>query len=322
MPHFKTFEIFKAMKKVKKALIPAAGLGTRFLPATKTVPKEMLTIVDAPIIFYVIDEAVKAGIEDIILIAGRGKHSIEDFFDTSYEVEDKLLKDGKVDLLHRLEQIRNMANIISIRQKQALGLGHAVYSGKRIIGDEPFAVLLGDEITVNLDHQSSATEDLVKAYEKTEQSGLSIMKVSDDQVSKYGIAEIDNDQKEKLILDAKHSLDFYRVKRLLEKPKSTETDSRWAITGRYVFDPKIFSILENQKPTKNNEIQLTDAIQELSRHQVVNAYPLQGKRYDAGDKLGYLVTNIEFALRNSDLTTELSAYLKNLVAEIERGSFK
>lgn len=310
------------MKKIKKALIPAAGLGTRFLPATKSVPKEMLTIVDAPIIFYVVEEAIKAGIEDIVLVAGRGKHAIEDFFDTSYEVEDKLLKDGKIDLLSRLEQIRNMANIISIRQKQALGLGHAVHSGKRIIGNEPFAVLLGDEITVNLNNQSSATEDLVRAFEKTGQSGLSVMKVGDDQVSKYGIAELNSDKKETLSLGSNHDIDFYRVKNLLEKPKASETQSRWGITGRYVFDPKIFSILENQKPTKNNEIQLTDAIHELTRNDVVNAYPLQGSRYDAGDKLGYLITNIEFALRNSELTQELSDYLKGLVNKIEKGSFK
>jgi len=322
LPHFKTFEIFKAMKKIKKALIPAAGLGTRFLPATKSVPKEMLTIVDAPIIFYVVEEAVKAGIEDIVLVAGRGKHAIEDFFDTSYEIEDKLFKDGKVDVLNRLEQIRNMANIISIRQKQALGLGHAVHSGKRIIGDEPFAVLLGDEITVNLDNQSSATEDLVRAYEKTGQSGLSVMKVADDQVPKYGIAELEDDQKQTLSLGSNQNIDFYRVKNLLEKPKASETKSRWAITGRYVFDPKIFSILENQKPTKNNEIQLTDAISELLRNEVVNAYPLQGNRYDAGDKLGYLITNIEFALRNSELTQELSDYLKTLVNKIDKGLFK
>ncbi|MBL7555552.1 MAG: UTP--glucose-1-phosphate uridylyltransferase [Bdellovibrionaceae bacterium] len=310
------------MKKIKKALIPAAGLGTRFLPATKSVPKEMLTIVDAPIIFYVVEEAVKAGIEDIVLIAGRGKHAIEDFFDTSYEVEDKLLKDGKVDLLNRLEQIRNMANIISIRQKQAFGLGHAVHSGKTIIGNEPFAVLLGDEITVNLDNQSSATEDLVRAFERTGHSGLSVMKVTDDQVSKYGVAEFDAEKKETLRIGNSQNVDFYRVKNLLEKPKPSETNSRWAITGRYVFDPKIFSILENQKPTKNNEIQLTDAIQELTRNNVVNAYPLQGRRYDAGDKLGYLITNIEFALRNSELTQELSDYLKQLVNKIDKGSFK
>ncbi len=310
------------MKKIKKALIPAAGLGTRFLPATKSVPKEMLTVVDAPIIFYVVEEAVKAGIEDIVLIAGRGKHAIEDFFDTSYEVEDKLLKDGKVDLLNRLERIRDMANIISIRQKQALGLGHAVYSGKTIIGNEPFAVLLGDEITVNLNNQSSATEDLVRAFEKTGHSGLSVMKVADDQVSKYGIAEFDAEKKETLSIGNNQNVDFYRVKNLLEKPKASETNSRWAITGRYVFDPKIFSILENQKPTKNNEIQLTDAIQELTRNDVVSAYPLQGSRYDAGDKLGYLITNIEFALRNSELTQELSDYLKQLVNKIEKGSFR
>jgi UTP--glucose-1-phosphate uridylyltransferase len=310
------------MKKVKKALIPAAGLGTRFLPATKSVPKEMLTIVDAPIIFYVVEEAIKAGIEDIVLIAGRGKHAIEDFFDTSYEVEDKLLKDGKIDMLNRLEKIRDMANIISVRQKQALGLGHAVYSGKRIIGDEPFAVLLGDEITVDSDTHSSATEDLVQAFEKTGQSGLSVMKVADDQVSKYGIAEFTSDKMETLSVGSGRDLNYFRAKKLLEKPQPSETTSRWAITGRYIFDQKIFSILENQKPTKNNEIQLTDAIQELTRNDIVNGYPLQGRRYDAGDKLGYLVTNIEFALRNKELTTDLAAYLKSLVHDLEKGSFK
>lgn len=310
------------MKKVKKAIIPAAGLGTRFLPATKTVPKEMLTIVDAPIIFYVVEEAVKSGIEDIILIAGRGKHAIEDFFDTSYELEDRLLKEGKKDLLSRLENIRNMANIISIRQKQALGLGHAVWCGKKIIGDEPFAVLLGDEITVGSKLQDNVTKTLVSAYEKTGKSSIGVMKVEDKFVSRYGIAEPKSAQPESLLLSNSEKIEKFSVAKLLEKPKSTETNSRWAITGRYVLTQKIFEILENQKPTKNNEIQLTDAIDTLVSIEGVDIYPNSALRYDAGDKVGYLQANIEFALRKPEIKDELKNYLFEITKKLTEGSFE
>lgn len=322
MPHFKTFEIFNTMKKVKKAIIPAAGLGTRFLPATKTVPKEMLTIVDAPIIFYVVEEAVKSGIEDIVLIAGRGKHAIEDFFDTSYELEDRLLKDGKTEILERLENIRNMANIISIRQKQALGLGHAIWCGKKIIGDEPFAVLLGDEITVKTNKQDTITKNLVDAFEQTNKSSLSVMHVEEKFVSKYGIAETLSKSPEKLKLSSGDFIEKYSVSKLLEKPKASETNSRWAITGRYVLTPKIFEILENQKPTKNNEIQLTDAIDKLITIEGVDIFPNSSLRYDAGDKVGYLQANIEFALRNPELKDELKNYLLGLSKKLSEGSFE
>lgn len=290
------------MGKVKKAIIPAAGLGTRFLPATKTVPKEMLTIVDAPIILYVVEEAVEAGIEDIVLIAGRGKYAIEDFFDTSYELEDKLAKDGKAHLLERVTKIRDKANIISIRQKQAMGLGHAVHCGLPIIGKEPFAVLLGDEITMG---QPNVTSQLVKSFDETSTSTISIMKVDDKDVSKYGIAEVEE-----------NSQGFFKVKSLMEKPKPSETKSRWALPGRYVFDNHIMDILNSAKPSLNGEIQLTDSMKVLCQTKGLNAMTFTADRYDAGDKLGYLQANIELALRNSELSVELKNYIKQLAARL------
>lgn len=309
------------MKKIRKAIIPAAGLGTRFLPATKTVPKEMLTIVDAPIIFYVVEEAVKSGIEDIVLIAGRGKHAIEDFFDTSYELEDRLLKDGKTEILERLENIRNMANIISIRQKQALGLGHAVWCGKKIIGNEPFAVLLGDEITVKTQQQISLTQQLVDGFAQTGRSSLGVLNVEDSLVSKYGIAEVSNSTPKFIIGSNQERFSYYNASKLLEKPKASETNSRWAITGRYVLTAKIFEILENQKPTKNNEIQLTDALDQLISLEGIDVYPSSSLRYDAGDKIGYLQANIEFALRNPELNEELKNYVIKLAQSLTKGTF-
>lgn len=287
--------------KIKKAIIPAAGLGTRFLPATKTVPKEMLTIVDAPIIFYVVEEAVQAGIEDIILIAGRGKHAIEDFFDTAYEVEDRLAKDGKAHLLERLTKIRNMANIISVRQKQALGLGHAVLCGLPIVGKEPFAVLLGDEITIGANGHDNVTAQLVSAFEKTNVSTVSIMKVTEKDVSKYGIAEIDAEKD-----------GSYRVTGLIEKPKPHETKSRWALPGRYVFDNEIMEILKSATPTLNGEIQLTDSMRGLITHHGLQAMTFQADRFDAGDKFGYLQANIELGLRNPEVGAELKNYILSL----------
>ncbi len=294
------------MLKVKKAIIPAAGLGTRFLPATKTVPKEMLTIVDAPIILYVVEEAVQAGIEDIVLIAGRGKHAIEDFFDTSYELEDKLLKDGKENLLERVTRIREKANIISIRQKQALGLGHAVLCGLPIIGNEPFAVLLGDEITMGFHGEPNVTSQLVKSFEETGTSTISVMKVEDKDVSKYGIAEVEET-----------SRGFFKVTSLMEKPKPSETKSRWALPGRYVFDNSIMDILQSAKPTLNGEIQLTDSMKVLCQSKGLNAMTFTAERYDAGDKLGYLQANIELALQNPALGSELKNYILQLAQRLK-----
>jgi UTP--glucose-1-phosphate uridylyltransferase len=289
------------MSKVKKAIIPAAGLGTRFLPATKTVPKEMLTIVDAPIIFYVVEEAVKAGIEDIILIAGRGKHAIEDFFDTAYEVEDKLEKDGKYHLLERVQKVKDMANIISIRQKTAMGLGHAVLCGLPIICNEPFAVLLGDEITMGNNGQDNVTAQLVRSYNETGTSCVSVMKVSDKDVSKYGIAEVENDSK-----------GVMKVTNLIEKPKPAQTKSRWALPGRYVFDNEILTILKEAKPGLGGEIQLTDSMRDLVKRKGLNAMTFEANRYDAGDKFGYLQANIELGLRHPEVGPELKNYILQL----------
>lgn len=294
------------MSKVKKAIIPAAGLGTRFLPATKTVPKEMLTIVDAPIIFYVVEEAIKAGIEDIVLIAGRGKHAIEDFFDTSYELEDKLAKDGKENLLERLAKIRDMANIISVRQKQALGLGHAVLCGLPIIGKEPFAVLLGDEITMGFNGEPNVTAQLVQSFEDTRTSTISIMRVDEKDVSKYGVAEVEE-----------KSPGFFKVKSLVEKPKPSETTSRWALPGRYVFDNKIMDILRDAKPTLNGEIQLTDSMKVLCENYGLNAMTFTAERFDAGDKLGYIQANIELGLRHREVGSELKNYIIDLAKKLQ-----
>ncbi|KYG66585.1 UTP--glucose-1-phosphate uridylyltransferase [Bdellovibrio bacteriovorus] len=290
------------MSKIRKAIIPAAGLGTRFLPATKTVPKEMLTIVDAPIILYVIEEAVAAGIEDIVLVAGRGKHAIEDFFDTSYELEDKLAKDGKEKLLERVTRVRDRANIISIRQKHALGLGHAVLCGLPIIGKDPFAVLLGDEITMGFHGEPNVTAQLVSSFEETNTSTISVMKVSEKDVSKYGIAEVEE----------KSGAPYFKVNSLIEKPKPSETSSRWALPGRYAFDNAIMDILQTATAGLNGEIQLTDSMKVLCQSKGLNAMTFTAKRYDAGDKLGYLQANIELALQNPEFGQELKSYISEL----------
>lgn len=290
------------MSKVKKAIIPAAGLGTRFLPATKTVPKEMLTIVDAPIIFYVVEEAVKAGIEDIVLIQGRGKTAIEDFFDTSYELEDKLSKDGKINLLERLIKIREMANIISVRQKQPLGLGHAVLCGERVVGDSPFAVLLGDEIMVPKNGEPMAIAQLAAVHEKTRSSAVTIMQVPDEDVSKYGIADI-----------ISQDGNTFKVRGFVEKPSLDKAPSRWALPGRYVFTPEIFSYLKKAKPGVLGEIQLTDSMNEMAKDRDFYACQLLSQRFDAGDKLGYLKANIELGLRHPETKDGLKKYLTQII---------
>ncbi len=289
------------MTKIKKALIPAAGLGTRFLPATKTVPKEMLTIVDAPIILYVVEEAIQAGIEDIILIAGRGKYAIEDFFDSSYELEDKLAKEGHTHMLERLIKVRDKANIISIRQKHALGLGHAVLCGAPVIGDDPFAVLLGDEITTDDGKTGSLTSQLCRTFEEKGHSVVSVMEVEDKDVSRYGIADVEDSAD-----------NCYRVRSLIEKPKPEEIKSRWALTGRYVFENSLLSLLKEARPTVNKEIQLTDSMNLLAQNSPMWASSFSGTRYDAGDKLGYLKANVEIALKNSEFGAEFKKYLQEV----------
>lgn len=287
--------------KIKKAVIPAAGLGTRFLPATKSVPKEMLTIVDAPIIFYVVEEAIAAGIEDIIIIQGRGKTAIEDFFDTSYELEDKLMKDKKYHLLERLTQIRNMANIISIRQKQPLGLGHAVLCSQSVIGQEPFAILLGDEImTPQNENEPNVLSQLTQVYDREKKPVVAVMNVNEDEVNKYGIAEVKSVSADNI---------SFTVKKFIEKPLPSETNSRWALPGRYILDFHIFEELKQTPPGKLGEIQLTDALNRLLQKTDFFGVPIKANRYDAGDKLGYLIANIELALKHPELGKDLKHYL-------------
>lgn len=292
-------------QKVKKAIVPAAGLGTRFLPATKTVPKEMLTIVDAPIILYVVEEAIQAGIEDVILIQGRGKTAIEDFFDYSYELEDKLIRDHKEHLLDRVRRVRDNVNIISIRQKQPLGLGHAVLCGQPIVGDSPFAVLLGDEIMINDNAADNTTSRLCRVFDETHSSVVAVMEVESRQVSKYGIAQVE---------DYKPGL--FRVKGFVEKPTPEKAPSRWALPGRYVFESRIFEDLRMATPGVLGEIQLTDSMNRLAQKHPFFASIFSSQRYDAGDKLGYLMANIELALKNPELSQELTTALKNLVQKL------
>lgn len=290
-------------KKITKAILPAAGLGTRFLPATKTVPKEMLTLVDAPIIFYVVEEALNAGIEDIVLIQGRGKTAIEDFFDISYELEDRLAKANRIDLLKRLEKIRDNINIISIRQKNPLGLGHAVLCAESVIGKQPFAVLLGDEILVESPSRNTLLE-LGNAFLETGCSAVSVMNVDDKDVNKYGIAEV-----------TERANSLFQVSRLVEKPQPHEIKSRWALPGRYMLDAKIFDHLRNLKPTVNNEIQLTDALNKLAQNGELVASPLAAKRFDAGDKLGFIKANVELALLSPEIGKDFKSYLSKLVSD-------
>ncbi len=287
--------------KVRKAVIPAAGFGTRFLPATKAQPKEMLPIVDKPAIQYIVEEIVKAGITDIIIITGRGKHAIEDHFDKSYELEEELRKAQKHDLLAIVENISNMVNINYVRQGKPLGLGHAVNCAKSFIGDEPFALLLGDDV---VESHTPCIKQLIDVYEEHDKTVVGVQQVEKDQVSKYGIVDIDT-LKEKVHL----------VKGMIEKPSIEEAPSNVAILGRYVLSPKIFKYLDMVKPGKNGEIQLTDALEMLLHEEQIYAYEFEGKRYDIGSKIGYLKATIEIALERADLNREFVKYLFNLAKE-------
>jgi UTP--glucose-1-phosphate uridylyltransferase len=293
------------MRTVKKAVIPAAGLGTRFLPATKTIPKEMLPIVDMPILLYVVEEAARAGVEDIILVAGRHKNAIEDFFDKSYEVEDLLEKAGKLDILERVIALRNKVNIISIRQKSALGLGHAVLCAAPIVGKDPFAVLLGDEIMISPESAPTVTAQLTNIYTETGLSTVAIMEVPRNDVVKYGI-----------ISGKKTSAGYFRVDDVVEKPSVESAPSQLALPGRYVFSAKLFTFLKNTKPGKNGEIQLTDGMTALARDEGLLASFFKATRYDAGDKFGYLQANIELALQRPELAGQLGPYLKELAKSL------
>lgn len=296
------------MAKVRKAVIPAAGLGTRFLPATKTVPKEMLPIVDRPTLLYIVEEAVRAGIEDIILVAGRGKAAIEDFFDVSYELEDKLERDGKHEWVTLLKKIRSMANVMSIRQKQPLGLGHAVGTARPIVGNEPFAVLLGDEIMISRADQKTVTEQLARSFESTGLSTVAMMEVPENETSKYGIVEGE------VYKEGANTL--VRVSNVIEKPLAGQTTSRFALPGRYVFDSAIFDHIANTKPGRNGEIQLTDAMVAVAKSKGLIATTFEARRFDAGDKIGYLQANIELGLEHADTGPALREYIRELAKRI------
>ncbi|HPZ65021.1 MAG: UTP--glucose-1-phosphate uridylyltransferase GalU [Dethiobacteria bacterium] len=288
--------------KVKKAVIPAAGLGTRFLPATKAQPKEMLPIVDKPTIQYVVEEAVAAGIEDILIITGRNKRAIEDHFDYCVELEHTLEKKGKKEDLSIIRGISEMADIFYVRQKEPLGLGHAIGCARKFIGNEPFAVLLGDDIIYA---EVPCIRQLIDVYESLGGSVLGVQPVDWGQVNKYGIVE----PGEKAAGGA-----TVKVKSLVEKPSREEAPSNLAVLGRYVIEPEIFDILESTPPGAGGEIQLTDALNSLAQMRPVWAYTFQGRRYDVGDRLGFLEATIEYALRREDLAEGLMRFLKRLVA--------
>lgn len=283
--------------KVKKAIIPAAGLGTRFLPATKAQPKEMLPIVDKPTIQYIIEEAVASGIEEILIITGRNKKCIEDHFDKSVELEMELEKSGKSELLELVQDISGMVDIHYIRQKEPKGLGHAIHCAKTFVGNEPFAVLLGDDV---VDAETPCLKQLIECYNEYKTSILGVQQVPQENVSKYGI------------VNGIHIEDrVYKVKDLVEKPAVEEAPSNVAILGRYIITPAIFKILENTEPGKGGEIQLTDALKTLIQQEAMYAYNFEGRRYDVGDKLGFLEATVEYALKRDDLRDSFIAYLNS-----------
>jgi len=281
--------------RVKKAIIPAAGLGTRFLPATKAQPKEMLPIVDKPTIQYIIEEAVASGIEEILIITGRNKRAIEDHFDKSIELEYQLQQNGKEDVLKMVQDISNLANIYYIRQKEPKGLGHAISCAKTFVGNEPFAVMLGDDV---VDSEVPCLKQLIDCYSEYKTSILGVQEVPLSEVYKYGIVD------GALIEDR-----VYKVKDVIEKPSVDQAPSNIAILGRYIITPRIFDILENTKPGKGGEIQLTDALKTLISEENMYAYNFKGRRYDAGDKEGFLEATVEYALKRDDLKKTFMQYL-------------
>ncbi|MED3786341.1 UTP--glucose-1-phosphate uridylyltransferase GalU [Peribacillus frigoritolerans] len=287
------------MKKVRKAIIPAAGLGTRFLPATKAMPKEMLPIVDKPTIQYIVEEAVASGIEDIIIVTGKGKRAIEDHFDYAPELEQNLKEKGKIELLDKVQYSTSLANIHYIRQKEPKGLGHAIWCARNFIGDEPFAVLLGDDIVQS---ETPCLKQLINQHEEKNHSIIGVQTVPNEETNRYGIID-----------PAYQDGRLYQVENFVEKPALGTAPSNLAIMGRYILTPEIFSFLDQQEAGAGGEIQLTDAIQKLNQIQRVFAYDFDGKRYDVGEKIGFVKTTIEFALQNEELRDEIIAYLKKEV---------
>ncbi|NGV04609.1 UTP--glucose-1-phosphate uridylyltransferase GalU [Staphylococcus aureus] len=286
------------MKKIKKAIIPAAGLGTRFLPATKAMPKEMLPILDKPTIQYIIEEAARAGIEDIIIVTGRHKRAIEDHFDSQKELEMVLKEKGKSELLEKVQYSTELANIFYVRQKEQKGLGHAISSARQFIGNEPFAVLLGDDI---VESEVPAVKQLIDVYEETGHSVIGVQEVPEADTHRYGIID-------PLTKNGRQ----YEVKKFVEKPAQGTAPSNLAIMGRYVLTSEIFDYLKTQKEGAGNEIQLTDAIERMNNDNQVYAYDFEGERYDVGEKLGFVKTTIEYALKDDSMREELTRFIKEL----------
>jgi UTP--glucose-1-phosphate uridylyltransferase len=285
-------------QRVRKAVFPAAGLGTRFLPATKASPKEMLPLVDKPLIQYVVEEAVASGIDSVIIVTGRGKSAIEDHFDVSFELEALLRERGKEDDLRLVREITDMARVSYVRQREALGLGHAILQARDLVGDEPFAVMLSDDI---IDSKTPALKQLLDVYEKYDAPVLATMEVEGEAISRFGALDVEE------VADC-----VYRIKDMVEKPPLANAPSNLAIIGRYVLTPDIFAEIEGTKPGAIGEIQITDAMRALLKKRDFYAVRFEGTRYDAGDKLGFLIATVELALKHSELAPEFRQYLKSL----------
>jgi len=287
--------------KIRKAVIPVAGLGTRFLPATKTVPKELLPIVDVPAIQYVVQEAVDSGISEVIFVTGRGKDSIEDHFDEIPELEQVLETRGQADTLQGLRRIAEMIEVVSVRQKKPLGLGHAIFCARDLVGDEPFAVLLSDDL---IDGPLPCMRQLLDIFEEKKESVIALRRVPEQEVQRYGIVQ-----------GARVRERLYEVKTMVEKPPPEEAPSRLAIIGRYILRPEIFALLERATPGRGGEIQLTDGIASLARQKKVYGYEFEGEHYDIGDKLGFVRATVAYALKRSELNKPMQEYLRGVLDE-------
>lgn len=287
--------------KITKAVIPVAGLGTRFLPASKAIPKEMLTIVDRPTIQYIVEEVVASGIDEVILVTSEGKSAIENHFDYSYELDNVLKDKNKEELCEEICHISNLIDVVSVRQKKPLGLGHAIWTARNVVGNNPFVVLLGDDLVLS---ETPCTQQMLNLFEEYQESIVAIQRVPLDQTFQYGIVEGER-VKDRVI----------KVEKMMEKPPAGTTTSDMAIIGRYLLQPEIFQLLENTSPGHGGEIQLTDALLSLSQNRPMYAYEFEGTRFDAGDKLGYLKAIIAFAIRHPDLGKEFRKHIKEVSAE-------
>jgi UTP--glucose-1-phosphate uridylyltransferase len=288
-------------RKIKKAILPAAGLGTRFLPATKASPKEMLPIVDKPMIQYAVEEAISCGIEDFIIITGKHKRAIEDHFDYAFELEEKLKSTGKERLLKEINKLSHI-NFAYIRQRVALGLGHAILCAKPFVKDEAFAVILSDDV---IDPDYSLLKEMIRVYEEVDCPVVALEEIPRAEISRYGV------------IDGVMEGEVYRINNLVEKPKAEEAPSNLAIIGRYILTPDIFRILERQKAGRGGEIQLTDALRSLLKKRTIYGYPIKGRRYDAGDKVGFLKATVDLALKNREVSEPFSAYIRETARKID-----